>query len=108
MSGIFAVSSLLDSLVDDKGKEQLLVCWYLPTVHQIEEQQTSCSGAGGHGRCTAAHCQAMQRITVGTRDDIGRDYAGLCEDLSQRQTARVAQGGIGASINIGRPLKPKD
>ena len=45
----------------------------------------------GHGGCTAADCQAMRDVTIGSKEDIGRDYAGLREDLSKRQRARAAQ-----------------
>ena len=34
----------------------------------------------------------MRDVTIGSKADIGRDYAGLREDLSRRQRARVARG----------------
>ena len=88
----FAVSSLLDSLVDDKGEEKLLIRWYRPAGVTEEGQHGTCDGSQGHGGCTAADCQAMRDVTIGSKEDIGKDYAGLREDLSKRQRARAARG----------------
>ena len=88
----YAVSSLLDSLVDDKGDEKLLIRWYRPAGVMEEGQHGTCDGSHGHGGCIASDCQAMRDITIGSRADIGKDYAGLRTDLHRRQQARVARG----------------
>ena len=88
----YAVSSLLDGLVDDKGDEKLLIRWYRPSGVMEEGQHGTCDGSHGHGGCTASDCQAMRDVTIGSRADIGRDYAGLRADLCKRQQARVARG----------------
>ena len=87
-----AVSSLLDSLVDDKGDEKLLIRWYRPAGVTEEGQHGTCDGSRGHGKCMASDCQAMRDITIGSRADIGMDYAGLRSDLHKRQRARADRG----------------
>ena len=88
----YAVSSLLDSLVDDKGNAKLLIRWYRPSVVMEEGQHGNCDGSHGHGGCAASDCQAMRDITIGSKADIGRDYAGLRMDLYKRQRAQAARG----------------
>ena len=88
----YAVSSLLDSLVDDKGDERLLIRWYRPSGVMEEGQHGTCDGSHGHGGCEATDCQAMRDITIGSKADIGKDYAGLRADLCRRQQARAARG----------------
>ena len=89
------MSSLLDSLVDDKGDERLLIRWYRPSGVVEEGQHGTCDGSHGHGKCMASDCQAMRDITIGSRADIGMDYAGLRSDLHKRQQRGVptATGG---------------
>ena len=87
----YAVSSLLGSLVDDKCDEKLLIRWYRPSGVVKEGQHGSCDGLHGHRRCEASDCQAMRDVTIGSRADIGRDYAGLRADLHTRQQARIAR-----------------
>ena len=88
----YTVSSLLDSLVDDKGDEKLLIRWYQPSGVVEEGQHGTCNGSHGHGRCEASDCQVMRDITIGSRADIGPDYVGLRMDLYEHQWARAARG----------------
>ena len=86
----FAVSSLLGSLVDDKGEKKLPIRWYRLAGVMEDGQHGSCDGTRGHRRCKASHCQVMRDITIGSKEDVGCDYAGLCEVLHKWQHARVA------------------
>ena len=97
----FGVSTLLDSLVGDDGREQLLIRWYRPP-RGIDNGQVEgrCHG-DSHGRCTGDRCDAMADISIGTPQDIGHDFAGLKEDLVRRQAARTSRGSASIWPRIG-------
>ena len=88
----FGVSTLLDSLVGDDGREQLLICWYKPPGGLGDGQVEGRCHGDKHGRCTGDRCDAMADVSIGTSQDIGHDYAGLKEDLVRRQAAHTSRG----------------
>ena len=97
----FAVSSLLDSLADDKAEEKLLIRWYRPTGTLEGEQQGNCDGTHGHGRCKALHCLAMRDITISSKADIGCDFVCLLAATMQG-CARICTSSSRLGLREGR------
>ena len=86
------VSTLLDNLVGDDGKERLPIHWYKPLREEARLKEDTRCHKERHGQCIGAQCGAMAGISVGTRQDIGHDFTGLREDLVRRQAACTSRG----------------